>query len=464
MGKGKELVKNTAIITIGKVCTQFLSFFLLPLYTSILSAAEYGTADLLMIYQQLIVCVAFAQVEQALFRYLIEVRGNSVESGKIITSCFGFALIQAIVLGIVMAIVSIFSDYPYMIQLYLYIVAVIFSNLMLQSARGLGDNVAYALGSFISAISIIVFNILFLAVWHKGVQGMMVSYILGNSLCGVFIFVRLKVFKLIKPRRFDAGVMKECLHYSLPLVPNALSWWVISGSDRMIVAGVLGTAYSGFLAVAHKFPSAYGTMYTIFNLSWTESASLHIHDKDAENFFSETINRIYRLFASMAVGIIACIPFIFSLLINEGYDDAYYLIPIYMIASLCQVFQGMYSVVYVALKKTKEVAKSVVVSAIINIVVHLLLIRYVGVYAAPISTLVAYLFLCIWRYFDLKKYLDIPFDKKLLCSTIVIMAAVCVGYYLGNLAGNVICLLLAVIYACVLNKGNIVLLKRMIKR
>ena len=32
MSRGKELIKNTAIIAIGKFCTKFLSFFLLPFY------------------------------------------------------------------------------------------------------------------------------------------------------------------------------------------------------------------------------------------------------------------------------------------------------------------------------------------------------------------------------------------------------------------------------------------------
>ena len=64
MGKKRELVKNTAIITVGKLCTQFLSFFLLPVYTAVLSTSEYGTFDLLMVYQQLIGYVAFFQIEQ----------------------------------------------------------------------------------------------------------------------------------------------------------------------------------------------------------------------------------------------------------------------------------------------------------------------------------------------------------------------------------------------------------------
>ena len=33
MSRKTELAKNTAILTVGKLCTQCISFFLLPLYT-----------------------------------------------------------------------------------------------------------------------------------------------------------------------------------------------------------------------------------------------------------------------------------------------------------------------------------------------------------------------------------------------------------------------------------------------
>ena len=46
MSREKTLVKNTFILTVGKICTQLITFFLLPLYTAILSTEEYGTVDL----------------------------------------------------------------------------------------------------------------------------------------------------------------------------------------------------------------------------------------------------------------------------------------------------------------------------------------------------------------------------------------------------------------------------------
>ena len=72
MSKEKQLLKNTGIITIGKVCTQMISFFLLPLYTAIFSTTEYGIVDL---FNTIIACVLpilTLQIEQALFRFLID--------------------------------------------------------------------------------------------------------------------------------------------------------------------------------------------------------------------------------------------------------------------------------------------------------------------------------------------------------------------------------------------------------
>ena len=55
MSRGKELVKNTIIILIGRVSTQLLSFFMMPLYTHYINTSDYGYVDLIQSYIALIV-------------------------------------------------------------------------------------------------------------------------------------------------------------------------------------------------------------------------------------------------------------------------------------------------------------------------------------------------------------------------------------------------------------------------
>ena len=64
VNKNKELAVNTAILTIGRICTQFMSFFLMPLYTAALSTEEYGVVDLVGTYTSLLLPVALLQIDQ----------------------------------------------------------------------------------------------------------------------------------------------------------------------------------------------------------------------------------------------------------------------------------------------------------------------------------------------------------------------------------------------------------------
>ena len=72
MNREKTLLKNTVIISIGTICTKLITFLLLPLYTSVLTTEEYGIVDLLNTLSLLLIPIITFQMEQAVFRELIE--------------------------------------------------------------------------------------------------------------------------------------------------------------------------------------------------------------------------------------------------------------------------------------------------------------------------------------------------------------------------------------------------------
>ena len=51
------LFKNTIIFTIGNLATRLIVFFLIPLYTNVLSTSEYGVVDLIITVATLIIPV-----------------------------------------------------------------------------------------------------------------------------------------------------------------------------------------------------------------------------------------------------------------------------------------------------------------------------------------------------------------------------------------------------------------------
>ena len=455
MSREKNLAKNTIIITIGKICTQLITFFLLPLYTGILSTEEYGTVDLLNTLVSLLLPIVTFQVEQAVFRELIEVRGKKDKESRIISSAVITVIFQCIVYLIIFALISPFINNHYKFFLATNVVANIFLSLLLQIARGFGDNKKYAFASFISALSTIVFNVLFLVVIKLGANGMLLGTMLGQIVATIYLFISLKLYKYLKVKDYKKDVIKDLWKYSLPLIPNAISWWIFNASDRVIASAFLGVNQNGILAASLKFSAVFITFYNIFNMSWTESISIAIKDADISDYFNRMFNIVLRLFTAMAVGMIACMPFIFPIMINEKFSAGYGLVPISIIGSLFNVVVGLISVIYVAEKNTKAIASTSIVSAVINIIVHLVLIRFKGLYAAVISTFVAFFVMSIYRLMDAsKRYFKIKIDMKFIIQSLIALIFVFVSYYINNIYLNVFVVLFAVLFAIYINKDS----------
>lgn len=82
MDRKKELAKNTVILMVGKILTQFVSFFMLPLYTAVLTPGEYGLVDLFNTYCTLLLPLFNWQFDSGLFRFLLDVRDNRESQKK----------------------------------------------------------------------------------------------------------------------------------------------------------------------------------------------------------------------------------------------------------------------------------------------------------------------------------------------------------------------------------------------
>ena len=452
MNKKKELMKNTVIIFIGKVCTQLISFFLLPLYTGYLSTSDYGIVDLITTYITLLVPIITLELEMSIFRYLIDSRGSSSDSKKLLSNNFYVLSVSLIIFTILYLIVTCFVHIPFRFIILFDIIVCTLSGNFLQIARGKGKTLDFSISCIITGLTTIISNILLIAVFKMGAKGMIISMALANMMCSLYLFLRLKMYKDIDFKLVDKKLLKGMFNYSVPLIPNGISWWIINVSDRSIISWILGAGANGLYAVSNKFPTILSSLLGIFNLSWSESSALHINSPDRDEFFSDTVNTVVKLFTSLGVGMIACMPFVFPLLINIRYTGAYNQIPILVLGAVFNVIICLYSSIYIAQKKTKEVAITSIIGAIINIVVNVLLIKKIGLYAASISTAISYFVMMLYRYFDMKKYISIKFEKKLILKTLLIFIFTIIIYYQHNLILSLICLIIVILYSYLLNR------------
>lgn len=75
----KKLVGNTLIFAVGNAATLLISFFMIPVYTSILSTSEFGVSDLINTTVNMLLPVISLNIFAAVFRWAIEENDNRIE-------------------------------------------------------------------------------------------------------------------------------------------------------------------------------------------------------------------------------------------------------------------------------------------------------------------------------------------------------------------------------------------------
>jgi len=455
ISRSKELAKNTFIIAIGRFSSQIISLILLPIYTFYLSPVDVGLIDLIFTYVALLVPVLTIQLEMSIFRYLVDARKDEDEIKKVISNAMQIVAVTTLVALAIGYILANIFEIKYAGIILFIVLASMISSLFMQIARGLGDNKRFAKASVFSSITMML-GVSVLVIYGKnGASGVLIAMALANIASATYLFINLKIYKYISLFKSNRELKKQLISYSLPLVPNGISWWIISVSDRTIIAISLGLAANGIYAISTKYAMIYMSIFAIFSLALTESASLHINKKDSEKFLSGAYTNSMKVFGALGLILIAIAPIIFKLFVGPDFQQATQYVPILILASFCNAIVLVYSAIYVAKKLTKQVATTSIMAAVINIVLTILLVRFIGIYAAALATFIAYFCMAIYRHYDVRKYIRLTYEKHLLLKIGAAYVVVIGLYYIKSPTSNLMNFALAAAIAILLNWSTI---------
>lgn len=459
MSKTADLAKNTLLIAISKVSTQLVMFFMLPLYTAALSTSEYGAVDLIITYGGLFAPLIMLNVQQAIFRYLIDARSDRETQNKIITNAIEITILVSLGVGLVYFIANFFVNVPFAATMAFYFASFIIADLLLQIARGLGRTKAFAITGIAQGLLTVVLNLIFLLPLQMGANGMLLGIAFGLLIPAIVLGVVIGTRRSIKLSARDRTTKMQLLAFSLPLLPNTISFWVFNASDRTVISLVLGVAANGIYAVSNKFSNIANSFSSIFYTSWSEAAVLAINDPDRDEFFSSIANMMLKVFSTLGILIMCVTPIVFSFLVNKAFSEALLYLPILLLGTIFNTVVGFYSAIYIAKKLTKQVANTSIIAAIINLVINLALIWFIGIWAAAISTAVAYGVMAIYRHYDMKKYVNITYDTKTFAILTIVFIVVSLLYYINNPVLNVLNVLIALTSSFFLNRSAIDIIK-----
>lgn len=391
--KYKRLLKNIMMLLAGNFVARVLSFFMVPFYTSILTTADYGVADLISNIVFLVLPVFTLLMEEAVMRFSLDKGNDSKEvlaiSLKLSTVGFFVALCFS---PLLLCFESIRPYYGYVV---LYYIVTWLYNLLSNYVKGLDRVGLTAMAGVIHTFSYLGLNIYFLAVLKIGVYGYLLAISLSNLVAIIFLACASDALKAIFVRRKkNKRLAKEMIRYSLPMIPNYMLWWVNNASDRFLVTFFCGTAVNGIYAVAYKIPTLLNSMTSIFASAWQISSVDNFGSDESVDFY----NKVYSFYSGMlfigAAGLILVTKGVAYVLYAKDFFEAWTITPILVLAYVFSALAQYLNSIFSASKKTKTLMYSSFAGAMVNIILNIILIPRFAGNGAAIATCIGYM--TIW--------------------------------------------------------------------
>ena len=461
MGKSGELLKNTAIISIGKMGTQVVNFLLLPLYTAKLTTEAYGNFDYVTTVASFLVPLMTMLMEESMFRFLIDSQTDE-EKETIISHTFLFCFFSGFITSLIIGVASWIFNYRIGYSILIYCISSLLIALSNALARGTGQIGLYSLSNFFVSFSIILLNLILILGFNQGFYALMASACVANVIAALFVLTKLKFWSYIAIKNYRSSTTKKMLEYSIPLVPNTISWSVINASDRLVIMNFLGASANGLYSIAYKFPNLISTFYNFFNIAWRETSAKIVRDNDT-NEFKKIYKMVKAAILAVTILLIAVIRYVYPIFINVQYQESIVYVPILAISIYYASLSAFYGGVFSAYKETKILGTTSTYAAVINLAVDLALFKFIGVYAAAISTLASSLFLYLYRKYKMKKFFN-AYEKNDV-GVLIVFITVFILFYVNNQVLNVVEVIIAILVSILFNYHTIcVFVMRLEKR
>lgn len=399
MAENGKVIKAGIGYTIGNYMLKGLSFLTVPIFSRLLSTADYGIFNTYLAYQTIL----FLLIGLALHTSLKNARYKYPEDfARYNSNCILIAIcslaVWVVIGNLLYPLYGEWLGFSRMVVNFLLIDS--FGTALIQFFN-VYVGLDYRYTSFLkisafNALANLGLSVLFILTVFRGDRA--TGRILGNALPVVIIALVIVWYfwRQAKPS-YSTEHAKYALSYSLPLIPHGISQVILSQFDRIMIKNMIGDAQAGI----------YSFGYTIFSIINVTANSLDnvwgpwFYEKMSENKY-EDIRKAgskyafgMMLFSGM---VMLGTPELVKILGARDYWDAMYsVIPIVM-GGYFMFLYTFPSYVEYYYEKTKYIAIGTGLAAVINVILNFICIQRYGYLAAAYTTLATYLLYFVFHY------------------------------------------------------------------
>lgn len=406
----RYLFNNIGLLTLSNFATKFLSFFLVPLYTNVLTTTEYGTYDLFNATIGVLLPVLTLNIQESVLRFALDKKTNRE---AIVTISAKYLLISnfLVIIGLIFnritnlnAMIAEYGIYFFLMFFVQSLVGVITCYI-----RGVDRVADLSVSSVITSIVTISCNIIFLVAFKWRLPGYFLANIIGPLVQCIYLMVRSNFLKEIRFEQFTPEE-EAMTNYSKPLIANSIAWWVNNVSDRYVIVFFCGLAENGVYSVAGKIPSILNIFQTIFNQAWTLSAVKDFDPEDKNGFFTNTYKAYNCMMVIVCSSIIVADKILAKFLYAKDFYVAWKYVPWLTVAILFGALSGYLGGFFSAVKDSKLFATSTIMGAIINLFLNFVFTPVYGAMGAAIATAISYIVVWACRYVQSRKYIRLKIN------------------------------------------------------
>lgn len=383
--------RNFAVYSFGALFLRGVGFFLIPLYTRILTTAEFGQLELITTLTTIFDTVFSLGLAQVVFVEYYHVHGASRK--EMIDTVIGMylllsgALYLAGVLCVLGAGIPMIPGVPpWLIVLALATIFVTFFQTIYFTVLRLSQRaVVLTSTQVILGIALGAANLFLVLVLRMGIAGILISnfVIVLGSITAAYIQYRRRLgafhFTLTTDR------IKSALAVGVPIIPGALALWLMNGANRWILYHFTGEHDVGIYSVASRFGNALDPLILTPLLSAYLPAALI---RFSRNNLDQKLRYVLPGACLLAVAGGLIMKAMAGMLVDRSYHEALGLIP-WLVVMLMLSFLAQYAGSYLVYRrKTLVLSASITAGAGTSIALNFLLVpgyRVYGVIAAGVA-------------------------------------------------------------------------------
>lgn len=424
---------------LSSIFTKGVAVFLLPVYTNYLSPEDYGVLSSLNSIGRLLPIFISLYLDAAFGRFFHDFKNDKRKLSSLFSTIYWFVLVNGILMvGLVIASSKFwlrdliqrddwsFAFLAFIPPLFLQVgtLGVVFLR---QSLLARQTTIVEIITTIISVLS----TLYLLIVKKYGVLANLSGSLLGALFIFTFYsiyFIRNDLLRLY----FSKSVLKMCLIYSIPLIPNIAGGWIAGLSDRLIIAKYDSLTSAGLYSIGFNIAFIlYIISDSITQVIEPVSMSGMVHDK--ENTLKKIANTSFAILSIMLMAHLGITLFskeILAILTQKSYHSAFIITAIISFPYVISSQYRLFSTVISYHKKTWILSSAGIISAFANLGLNVFLVPIYGYISAAIATIVSTLAYAIWIFVWSQKLSKVKLDiNKILKTLLIYLIALIFGLY-----------------------------------